>query len=174
MKNLKFFALAIALASCNQEVRYTQTSPEIDAYKKANAAYENRDWESLKSFYSDTAKIQNNVLKKDAQTIDQLIATNKDDEKMFSTWELDKKEAEYEMVRTDKGETWVNYWGIWRGTLKSTGKVYEMPMMLTARFFEGKIVREFGYWDTSKLALDLAEAGKTAIAEQVKTEVQKP
>lgn len=59
------------------------------------------------------------------------------------------------MVVTDDGETWVNFWGLWKSTLKENNKVYEIPTHITARFVKGKIVREAGYWDISKILQDL-------------------
>ena len=63
------------------------------------------------------------------------------------------EESEYEMVVTDKGETWVNFWGLWQGRLKANNQLYEIPVHLTAQFIDGKIVKEFGYWDNSPIIL---------------------
>ena len=157
MKNLSLLGLAIvlSLSSCNQKQRYTQQSAEIDTYKKAIGAYEKQNWEELATYYADTAKILMNVTKENAQTIAQNIAQNKEDAKLFSSWRFDPKSVEYEMVVTDKGETWVNFWEHWEGTLKANNKIYVTPVHLTARFIDGKIVREDGYWDNSKLMVDL-------------------
>lgn len=165
MKNLFLLGLAMALSitACQQkEKRYTQQSLEIDSYKEVIAAYENQDWTSLASHYADSAKILNNVTMKDAQTIDQLIAENKEDAKLFASWKYDPESVEYEMVVTDEGETWVNFWGHWEATLLTNNKSYIIPSHLTARFIEGKIVREDGYWDLSKLIMDMQDSTKTA------------
>ncbi len=164
MKKVFFLGLTIvlSLAACQkQEKRYTQQSPEIDTYKSVIAAYEKHDWEALASHYADTAKILNNVTMKDAQTIDQLVAMDKDDATHFSTWKYDPNSVEYEMVVTDKGETWVNFWGHWEATLLVNSKTYIIPAHITARFIDGKIVREDGYWDLSKLMLDLQALQET-------------
>lgn len=157
MKKLLLLGLAIVLfTSCNQQdKRYTQQSPEIDSFKKVIEAYQGEDWETLRSHYADTAKITNNTTKEFAHTIDEEIAENKEDAKLFTSVKYDPEKAEYEMVVTDKGETWVNFWGDWEGTLKDNNKVYVIPVHITARFVDGKIVREAGYWDISKLVLDL-------------------
>ncbi|WP_321538289.1 nuclear transport factor 2-like protein [Flavobacterium piscinae] len=65
------------------------------------------------------------------------------------------EKEEYEMVVTDKGETWVNFWGLWKGTIKTTNKVYEIPFHNTARFVDGKIVEEYGYWNNSEIVTDM-------------------
>lgn len=160
MKNLLILGLAIVLfSSCNQEKRYTQQSPEIDTYKKSMDDYKNMNWEGMTKHYADTAKIANNVIQEKAITVSQAIEKNKEDAALFS-WVVEKEE--YEMVVTDKGETWVNFWGLWKGTLKSSNKVYEIPFHTTARFTDGKIVEEYGYWDNSEIVSDLEQLERDA------------
>ena len=144
MKKLALVTLAIVLfTACNQEKRYTQQSPEIDTYKKVMEDYKTMNWEDYPIHYADTAKIANNVTKENALTVSQAIEKNKEDAAMFS-WVVEKEE--YEMVVTDDKETWVNFWGIWKGTMKSTNKEYVIPFHSTARFVDGKIGEEHGYW----------------------------
>lgn len=163
MKNILILVLAMLfLTSCNQKQRYTQQSAEIETYKKAIAAYEKQNWDELATYYADSAKIQMNVTKENAQTIAQNIAQSKEDATLFSSWRFNPKTVEYEMVVTDKGETWVNFWGYWEGTLKANNKKYVTPVHLTAKFVDGKIVREDGYWDNSKLMMDLQKMPPTA------------
>jgi hypothetical protein len=155
MKKLLTLGLAIVLfTSCNQKQRYTQQSAEIDTYKKVMEDYKTQNWEDYAKHYADTAKIANNVPKEKAQTVTQAIEKSQEDAKLF-TWTVDKEE--YEMVETDKGETWVNYWATWNGTMKSSGKVYVIPFHNTARFIDGKIVEELGYWDNSEIVTDMLE-----------------
>lgn len=158
MKRVFFLGLAIVLSmtACQkQEKRYTQQSPEIDTYKKVIAAYEKQDWEAMITHYADTAKIMNNVVEKDGQTLAELVAMDKDDASLFSSWDYLDAESEYEMVVTDKGQTWVNFWGVWEGTLKANNKKYVIPTHITAQFVDGKVVKEFGYWDLSKIMLEM-------------------
>src|SRR5690554_230924 len=158
MKRVFFLGLAIILsmAACQQqEKRYTQQSSEIETYKKMIDAYDKQDWVAMASHYADTAKIMNNVEEKDAQTLAELVQMDKDDASLFSSWEYVDGESEYEMVVTDKGKTYVNFWGLWKGTLAANNKTYTIPTHLTAQFVDGKIVKEFGYWDLSKIMLDM-------------------
>lgn len=164
MKKILILAAMTILASCS--TRYTQQSPEIEMYKKVIAAYEKQQFDDMAQFYADSAKIMNNVPEKEAQTIAQLIALNKNDAALFSSWDYLDKDSEYEMVVTDKGETWVNFWGTWQGKLKANGKSYTIPTAITVRFVDGKIVREIGYWDLSKVMLDLAKLDAVAAIEQ--------
>jgi len=140
----------LLLVSCSDK-RYTQQSPEIDTYKKVIAYYESQDWDSFATHYADTAKIFNNTTKDKGQTLNQFIENNKKDASKFSSWAYKKGESDYEMVVTDKGETWVNFWGLWQGVLKVNGKTYDIPSHITAQFKDGKIVKEYGYWDISEL-----------------------
>ena len=167
MKKIILLGLAIVLiTSCNEKQRYTQKSPEIDTYKKLIDNYKKMNWDDMPMHYADTAKIANNVVKEKALTVAQALEKNKEDAKLF-TWVVE--DNDYEMVVTDKGETWVNYWGIWRGTLKSTGKVYVIPFHNTAQFVDGKIVKEDGYWDNSEIMTDMLKQPE-AIANATKTE----
>ncbi|RAR48431.1 nuclear transport factor 2 family protein [Flavobacterium lacus] len=155
----------VVLASCQEKQRYTQQSPEIDSFKKSIEAYEKADWATMKSFYADTAKIEHNVTKDKAVSIDKLIEVSKEDTKLFSNIDFIDSESEYEMVVTDNGETWVNFWGDWKGTLKATGEEYILPCAITAQFVNGKIVREVGFWNNTKIAMDMQKlsAATTAV-----------
>ena len=121
--------------------------------------YKTQNWSDYPNHYADTAKVMNNVTKEKAQTVAQAIEKNKEDAKLF-TWVLEDEDIE--MVKTEKGQTWVNYWGIWKGTLKSTKKVYQIPIHITARFIDGKIVTENGYWDNSEIAIDMLSKSPTS------------
>ncbi|NEW78158.1 MAG: nuclear transport factor 2 family protein [Gelidibacter sp.] len=168
MKKIMLIVIIIAtITACKNEVRYTQNSPEIETYKKVITAYEMGSWESMVIHYSDTAKILNNVNKKNAQTVAQLVAQNKQDAAIFSSWKYVPEESEYEMVVTDKQETWVNFWGLWQGRLTLNNQLYEIPVHITARFIDGKIVREVGYWDISAIALDLQQLKEDAPPEAI-------
>ncbi len=174
MKRVFLLGLAIVLSfsACqNQEKRYTQQSSEIDTYKQVIDAYERQDWEAMVKHYSDTAKIMNNVIEEEGKTIAEEVATAKDDASLFSSWDYVDEESEYEMVVTDKGNTYVNFWGLWKGTLSANNKTYTIPTHITAQFVDGKIVKEFGYWDLSKIMTDLKamEATENTTSEETTT-----
>ena len=171
MKKLLLLGLIIVLftACKKQEKRYTQQSPEIETYKKVIEAYEKRNWDNMVSHYADTAKIFNNATEKNPQNLTQLVAQNKEDASIFSSWDFTNENDEFEMVVTNKGETWVNFWGLWEGNLKANNKLYQIPAHMTARFIDGKIVREYGYWDVSKIVMDLRDI-ETAKALENSTE----
>lgn len=154
MKSTILLALTTVLfISCEkQDTRYTQQSAEIDTYKKVIQNYKNLNWEDMATHYADTAKIANNVTKENAVSLSEAIKTQKEDAEMF-TWVVE--DEEYEMVVTDDNETWVNFWATWKGTMKSTKKLYTIPVHNTVQFVNGKIVQEFGYWNNSEIVTDL-------------------
>lgn len=171
MKNIFLLGFAIVLiTSCESNVkeRYTQQSPEIETYKKLISDYENQNWEALASHYADTAKVLNNVTEDDATSVSEMITINKEDASIFNSWGFIDKESEYEMVITDENQTWVNFWSVWEGTLKENNKTYTIPAHITARFVDGKIVRELGYWDISKIVADMMQLKEKANQETMK------
>ena len=154
MKKIIQLALVIAtVAACKNEVRYTQNSPEIETFKQVVKDYETGNWESYATHYVDNTKIAYNATEKKALTLAQSIALHKEETSTLSSYNYVPEESEYEMVVTDKGETWVNFWGLWQGRLKANNQLYEIPVHLTAQFIDGKIVKEFGYWDNSPIIL---------------------
>ena len=158
MKKIMLFVLLIAaITGCKNEVRYTQNSPETETYKKAIKDYEMGNWESFATHFADTAKIVYNTTEKNAMTLVQAISQNKEDIANLSSYNYVAEESEYEMVVTDKGETWVNFWGLWQDRLKANNQLYEIPVNLTAQFIDGKIVKEFGYWDNAQIVLAIQE-----------------
>ena len=154
MKKL-FLVLLVAIFAigCNEPkekeeaVRYTQDSEEINTLKAAIKDYENGNWDAMKKHYADTAQIYHNG--SGAMSIDTVIKNQRQGVEDFSSYGFVPEENDYEMVLTDDGHTWVNYWGDWTATFAGTDKKITVPVHLTARFENGKIVREHGYWDNS-------------------------
>ncbi len=155
--------LAVVTFSCNnaenrqEEERYTQNSEEINTLKAAISDYEKGDWESMKSHYADTAQIFHNS--SEGQNINSVINAHKESLQGLEEYSLEDEDEDYEMVVTDDGHTWVNYWGDWQTNI--SGSKINVPVHLTARFENGKIVREYGYWDNSIMMMAMQEADTT-------------
>ncbi len=115
----------------------------------------NGNWQALKTLYADTAKVMNNVTKEKGVSIEATIKDFQQDHELFSSISFDADD--FEMVVTDEGETWVNYWGVWKATLKANGEKFEMPLHITQQFINQKIVLEYGYWNSSAVALALTK-----------------
>ena len=157
MKNLFLLGLAIVLFTfCSTKPeRYTQQSPEIETYKAGIKDYSSQNWESLVSHYADTANVFFNT--SIPMSANKIPAFHQNNETVFSSRGFVDKGQEYEMVLTDEGKTWVNFWGTWKGTLAANNKELEIPVHLTAQFINGKIVREYGYWDNAPIVLAIQE-----------------
>ncbi|RTE53087.1 hypothetical protein EHW67_12970 [Arenibacter aquaticus] len=157
MKKLIFIGLTIALITGCQEKtpqRYSQQSPQITTVKQLIGNYNNQTYDT--SFYTDTSKTYYNT-KDNPLSPEETIAYHKEMDKNYSERGFLDQDQEYEMVVTDKGETWVNCWLDWRGTLSANDQVIDIPIHLTYQFIDGKIVREVGMWDPTEVVLALQE-----------------
>ncbi len=160
MKNIILAGLAIVLfTACNQNQRYTQNSPEIDTFKSIIKSYNDQDWEGMTAHYADTAKTFNNSSDLGLSVADMVDFHKESMANLANRGFLDK-DQEYEMVVTDKGATWVNFWGDWEATLKANGEKIKIPIHLTGQFKDGKIVRTSGNWDNAPMTLALQEIEK--------------
>lgn len=155
MKQLLLLGLSlIFFASCQeQQTRYTQQSPEIDTVKQHIANYNAMDYSDM-SHMADTSKSYLNS-KKNFLSKSDLMDYHKANDSNYASRGFLKEDQTFEMVVTDDGETWVNCWLNWRGTMKESGKVIDIPVHLTYQFVDGKIVREVGMWDPTEVVLDL-------------------
>lgn len=132
--------------------RYTQNSPEIDTIKKLIANYDSKTFDT--SIYADTSKTYYNT-NDNPMSPSETMDYHKQTDTNYSSRSFMEKGQEYEMVITDDGETWVNCWLDWRGTLTANSQEVTIPIHLTYQFVDGKIVREVGYWDPSEIVLTL-------------------
>ena len=159
MKKLSFLIIAaILFTACQQgPVRYTQNSPEIDTVKKLIANYNSKTYDT--SMYADTSKTLYNT-KDNPMSPAETIAYHQQTDKNYKSRSFLDKDQEYEMVLTDDGNTWVNCWLYWQGTLAANNQEYSIPIHLTYQFIDGKIVEEVGHWDPSALVLAMQEIEK--------------
>jgi len=167
MKKLFVLGLAIVLfTSCQEKKqRYFDTSAEIDVTKALLKDYHAGDWTAWAGHYADTAKIYHNNIK--GATAEETIASLKQILANTSAYKFDEKSLWYEMVIDKDGETWVNFWGNWKGKLSANGKELIIPVNLTLQFVNGKIVEEYGYYDISEFVLSLQEIEAAKMEEEV-------
>jgi|TARA_R110001606_G_scaffold118170_8_gene248462 steroid delta-isomerase-like uncharacterized protein len=157
MKKLIIIGLAIAFITACQEKgpkRYTQDSPQINTVKQLIGNYNNKTYDT--SIYADTSKTYYNS-KENTLSPEDVMAYHKERDMAYAQRSFLDKDQEFEMVLTDDGETWVNCWLDWRGTLAGNGQVVNIPIHLTYQFVDGKIVREVGMWDPTAVVLALQE-----------------
>ncbi len=156
MKKLFLLAFVVILfTACEeQQKRYTQNSSEIEIVKNLIKNYNSKAYDM--SIYADTSKTNYNSKVKGMSPSETMAYHQANDAAYTSRGFLDK-DQEYEMVVTDDGETWVNCWLDWKGILAGNSKEINMPVHLTYRFVDGKIVREVGMWDPTEVVLGLQE-----------------
>lgn len=156
-KNILIFTVAVLLFSCEVKQRYTQQSAEIETIKSIISSYEKGDFEAYLPHYAEGAQIFFNTTEENPATIQEIIAQQKMELEAFSSYSFDREKDYLEMVIDDKGETWVNFWGLWKGTMAANGKTFEIPIHMTSQFVDGKIVKSFGYWDNGPIAIATLE-----------------
>ena len=167
MKKLFLLGLAVILfTACNDKPeRFTTTSSNIDEVKALISDYESGNWDSWAKHYADSAMIYHNTWEKGstpAETQESLKTTLAN----TSSYGFDHGDDEifFEQTIDDDGLTWVNFWGNWHGTLSGNGQEIKIPVHLSLQMENGKIVREYGFYDVSNivLALQAIEAAKAA------------
>jgi len=167
MKNLILLGLSIILfIACEQKKeRYTQQSPEIETVKLLLNNYNNKTYDL--SIYADSSKTFYNS--SGALSPKEVINYHNQNDINYASRSFQRDGEELEMVLDDKDRTWVNFWGDWKGTLTANQKEITIPIHLTYQFVDGKIVREYGYWDPTEVLLSLQaiEAAKKAEEESV-------
>ncbi len=161
MKKTLFLGIALLLfLGCNQgPVRYTQNSSEIDTVKQLLANYDGKSYDT--SMYADSSKTYYNT-KDNPLSPAEVMEYHKQNDASYSVRAFEEDNQEYEKVIPDNGETWVNCWVNWKGTIAATGKEIDIPVHLTYQFVEGKIVREYGYWDPTEVVLELQKIAAEA------------
>tara|TARA_R110000868_G_scaffold82992_8_gene234431 strand:+ start:4846 stop:5769 length:924 start_codon:yes stop_codon:yes gene_type:complete len=162
MKKLFLLGLALVLfTSCKkEESRFTTASTNIDEVKALVADYNAGNWDAWATHYADTAKIFHNTWK-DGLPPAELLVHLKGLLANTSSYGFDKEPVFYEQTLSDDGNTWVNFWGRWRGTLAANGQELTIPVHISANMKNGKIAEEYGYYDLS---------GYTAAMQQIAQE----
>jgi len=167
-KQLLLLISILALVSCQNQPRYTTSSPEIDIAKEHIEAYENGDWETWKEQYTENSKIFHNNWDNE-RTSDEALTGHQLIISYLSSYEYIDEPIFYEMIIDDDGKKWVNFWAVWQGTLAETGVLLKIPVHLSINYVDGKVAEEYGFWDTSKLIEALNEA-KPEVPEMVSAE----
>jgi ketosteroid isomerase-like protein len=173
MKNAMLTGIIVlTMIGCESKQRYTQNSKEIETVKAIFDNYINGDWDAYKSHYADNAQIFINATENNPANIQELIAQQKIEIEGLSSYSIDTENQSLEMVLDDKGETWVNYWGVWKGTLAATQETFEIPIHITFQFVDGKIIKELGYWDNSKITLAMMQIQAAEAARSTDTDTE--
>jgi len=152
MKKIILLGLTLILfTGCQKKepLRYTSTSPEIDVAKALIKDYQDGNWESWITHYSDTAEAFHNTIVPAAPK--ELQKGLKGTVERLSDYGFSDKDIYYEMIIDDKNEKWVYFWGTWEATVAESNKKLVVPVHLALQFVDNKIVREYGYYDYSQI-----------------------
>ncbi|MGM5470431.1 ester cyclase [Flavobacteriaceae bacterium LMO-SS05] len=157
MRKLFLLGLTLILFSAcqNKPERFTTASSNIDEVKALLADYKAGNWEGWQSHYADSALVYHNSWDKGTSP-QELAKALKGTLANTSSYDFPEKDSNgennifYEQTIDDDGHTWVNFWGDWRGTLAATGQNIEIPVHLSMQMKDGKIYREYGFYDLSK------------------------
>lgn len=170
MKKLPILGLILVfILACNTESqRYYSESAEIESVKKVIEAYEKQDWDTWKTHFADTAKVFHN--KNTGIPYQESMKRHQDMISNFSSYSFSDEKTVLEMVIDKNGNKWVNYWSVWSGKLKANGEQLEIPVHLTSQYLDGKIVKEYGYYDTSAITAAFIEIEAAEMEEQASTE----
>ena len=165
MKSLFYALCAVFIFTACQQApsQYTENSPEIDQAKAQIKAYLDGDWDAWASIYSDTAMIRHNTV--EPTTPAAISKTFQESIAGLSSYSFDD-EFDFEFVTTDDGEQWVSWWGVWKGTMKGADKEMVIPVHVSQKYVNGKVVSEWGYWDNAPMALAAMEMQMAKEAEE--------
>lgn len=172
MKNLiLFLMMAGLLVACqnNKPARYSQSGAEIDLVKSLVSDYENGNWESWKTHYGDTAKIFHNT-KDNGLSPDEAMKVMKANLEGIASYGFLDDEGDMERVIDDKGRTWVNFWGNWKGVIAANNREIVTPVHVTVQIVDSLIVREYGYWDNAPMMQAMMEIEAAAKAAEAETQ----
>lgn len=159
MKKILFLLLTfVSLVACTEQ-RYFTSSPEIDIAKKSIEAYENGNWDTWVSKFADDAKIYHNNWDK-SKSRAEAIEGHKKMLSHFSSYEYLDEPIFFEMTINDEGEKWVNYWAVWTG-VSIDGKELKIPLHISSNYKDGKVVAEYGFWDTHNLIITMDEIAES-------------
>ena len=137
------------LISCEKKeaARFTTNSSEIEIIKALLTDYEEGNWTNWASHYAEGARIRHNTVK--PMTSEELQKNLSVVIKNLSDYKFSQKEKEIfiEMIVDDKGENWVYFWGIWKGTVSGINKKLEMPVHIAYKIIDSKIESEYAFYD---------------------------
>lgn len=156
----KFLLLGLTLVllfGCKQYERFTTSSANIDEVKALLADYNSGNWEGWLSHYGDSAMLYHNTWEKGVspqemgEALKGILANT-------SSYGFPEKDGNgednifFEEVLNDDGQTWVYFWGDWKGALAGNGQELNVPVHLALRMENGKIEDEYGFYNLAEYA----------------------
>ena len=147
---------AFLVVACKQPVeRWTNKSPEIDVVKALISDYEAGNWDAWTAHYADTAKLYHNST--NPSSVSETLEGLKGYLEPTSEYGFSDEDIYYEMIIDDKDEKWVNFWGTWEGNIEALDRDLEIPVHLTVKFTDGKIVEEHAFYNLAEYVMAMSE-----------------
>ncbi len=170
MKQVLLAAVLFSFFSCNNQAPKTEAvaavpaeavaskasvefeGADIDLMKKAVAAYEKKDFATLRSCFADSAMYMSNIWAMDSTQKGILMSENLAmEEKILADMEgLSMGTPIYEVVITPDGSRYGHLWFRFTGKNKKTGKLYDVPVFSSFLIKDGKLAWEWNFYDTKK------------------------
>lgn len=113
--------------------------------------YTAEDWDSFRTHYASEARIYWNAFDDNYSSVEETIVGESGFIDLLSSYSFLKEKEFFQRGVDNRGNIWVNFWGVWRGTLAANNQSFEFPVHFTFRFEQGKIIEERGYADYSRL-----------------------
>jgi hypothetical protein len=154
MKKIFILSVLIPVLVCCQNKtieRYVEDSPEIETVRGMFNDYMAEDWESFRTHYASGARIYWNAFDDNYSSVEETIVGESGFIDLLSSYSFLKEKEFFQKVVDDRNNIWVNFWGVWKGTLAANNQSFEFPVHFTFRFEQGKIIEERGYADYSRL-----------------------
>ncbi|CDF79150.1 hypothetical protein BN863_14380 [Formosa agariphila KMM 3901] len=106
--------------------------------------FKDSNYEGLKELYAEDAQIYENSL--EPSSVDDMIKQGKEGREFIEAYDFPNG-VKCEMITNDAGEKWVNSWAVWSGNVKGSTTELKVPIISRFQFKDGKIVKEYSYWD---------------------------
>lgn len=166
MKKMILLGIVVAIFTACQQTepqRWFRNSAETDVTKALAKDYQNGNWDSWLSHYSDTAKVYHNTTQ--SVSPGELQVALKQTIQNLNSYQFNEGETYIEMVLDDNNEKWVYFWSTWEATVAGTNEELIVPVHLALQFVDNKIVREHGFYDSSSIMAAFAEKEAVEMAE---------
>lgn len=170
MKKLVCIIFALILFNAcekKEQQRYFTDSPEIESSKKLVSYFANHNYAGIQEIYSDSVKIYDNSI--DPISLSKMISDIKENEPYIESMTV-KDSAEYEMVITKDGETWVNCWYTVVGKFKGLDKDIYIPCHSTFQYKDGKVVKEYSYYNVLPVYQEMEKLNTLSVIDTLATE----
>jgi hypothetical protein len=160
-----FLAAVVIIAACSAPpstptIQVLVEGSGVDSVRLYFKTYDAGDWETMRTFFHDTAGVYHNASEK--MSGDSIVNFHKSRRAMYDKVETSIMHAQETIYAP--GDKWRNVWGEIGLTLKGSGEVVRVPVHLAWHMSGNEIGMELAYYDRSQLAQAIANAQNVAAA----------